>query len=269
MYSADNTPKGWVAPFGHPGIKACSQLLRDFRSVPRPSSPPGAKASTECPSLAPTKPTLHRNNQPGHNQQTRQPQPRHRPSHKAGPHSTHALTNAPEPCNSRRASPASLPNRETNRHGSDTHATAVTDHPKPTCNPANTPRHKRTPSRPACPGAHQNLIHSCQRPNTRHAQPEPRPTAVIPTQTHRSHRHGPRTCAHPRQTSTTSHAGPSPNARATRPQHRRVEPSWRWTGSNRRPPACKAGALPAELHPHTGTQNRAPYQAHQFRAQEP
>ncbi len=24
---------------------------------------------------------------------------------------------------------------------------------------------------------------------------------------------------------------------------------WRWTGSNRRPPACKAGALPAELHP--------------------
>ena len=24
---------------------------------------------------------------------------------------------------------------------------------------------------------------------------------------------------------------------------------WRWAGSNRRPPACKAGALPAELHP--------------------
>ena len=27
-------------------------------------------------------------------------------------------------------------------------------------------------------------------------------------------------------------------------------PWWRWTGSNRWPPACKAGALPAELHPH-------------------
>ena len=27
---------------------------------------------------------------------------------------------------------------------------------------------------------------------------------------------------------------------------------WRWTGSNRWPPACKAGALPAELHPQTG-----------------
>ena len=24
---------------------------------------------------------------------------------------------------------------------------------------------------------------------------------------------------------------------------------WRWAGSNRWPPACKAGALPAELHP--------------------
>ena len=24
---------------------------------------------------------------------------------------------------------------------------------------------------------------------------------------------------------------------------------WRWTGSNRWPPACKAGALPTELHP--------------------
>ena len=26
---------------------------------------------------------------------------------------------------------------------------------------------------------------------------------------------------------------------------------WRLTGSNRRPPACKAGALPAELNPHS------------------
>ena len=27
-------------------------------------------------------------------------------------------------------------------------------------------------------------------------------------------------------------------------------PWWRWGGSNSWPPACKAGALPAELHPH-------------------
>jgi hypothetical protein len=30
------------------------------------------------------------------------------------------------------------------------------------------------------------------------------------------------------------------------------EPWWRRTGSNRRPPACKAGALPAELRPRKG-----------------
>src|ERR1700722_11337850 len=40
-----------VAPFGYPWIKACSRLPMAFRSVPRPSSPPGAKASTECPSV--------------------------------------------------------------------------------------------------------------------------------------------------------------------------------------------------------------------------
>ncbi len=71
MYSDDDTPKGWVAPFGHPRIKACSRLPMAFRSVPRPSSPPGAKASTECPYRAPYAPdpsqkrpasaTMHRN----------------------------------------------------------------------------------------------------------------------------------------------------------------------------------------------------------------
>ena len=69
MDSCDDTPKGWVAPFGHPRINACSRLPVAFRSVPRPSSPPGAKASTECPSLArdpipgtsPETATMHRN----------------------------------------------------------------------------------------------------------------------------------------------------------------------------------------------------------------
>ena len=42
------SPCGGVAPFGHPRIKACSRLPMAFRSVPRPSSPPDAKASTEC-----------------------------------------------------------------------------------------------------------------------------------------------------------------------------------------------------------------------------
>ena len=63
-------PRGWVAPFGYPRIKACSRLPVAFRSVPRPSSPPGAKASTECPyhtpiqgmsRLTPDMPTMHGN----------------------------------------------------------------------------------------------------------------------------------------------------------------------------------------------------------------
>ncbi len=45
-------PARGVAPFGHPWITACSRLPRAFRSVPRPSSPPSAKASTRCPSRA-------------------------------------------------------------------------------------------------------------------------------------------------------------------------------------------------------------------------
>ena len=51
MHSARDTPKGWVAPFGHPRINERSPLPAAFRSVPRPSSPLGAKASTGRPSL--------------------------------------------------------------------------------------------------------------------------------------------------------------------------------------------------------------------------
>jgi hypothetical protein len=44
------SPCGGVAPFGDPRIKECSPLPVAFRSVLRPSSPLGAKASTKCPS---------------------------------------------------------------------------------------------------------------------------------------------------------------------------------------------------------------------------
>ena len=40
---------GWVSPFGHPRINACSLLPEAFRCLPRPSSALGAKASTSCP----------------------------------------------------------------------------------------------------------------------------------------------------------------------------------------------------------------------------
>jgi hypothetical protein len=39
-----------VPPFGHPRIAACLRLPEAFRSLPRPSSLPGAKASTVRPS---------------------------------------------------------------------------------------------------------------------------------------------------------------------------------------------------------------------------
>ena len=38
-----------VSPFGHLRIDACSRLPGAFRSLPRPSSALGAKASTSCP----------------------------------------------------------------------------------------------------------------------------------------------------------------------------------------------------------------------------
>ena len=38
-----------VAPFGDPGITASVQLPQAYRSLPRPSSPLGAKASTVRP----------------------------------------------------------------------------------------------------------------------------------------------------------------------------------------------------------------------------
>ena len=37
---------GRVSPFGHPRINACTRLPEAYRSVPRPSSALGAKAST-------------------------------------------------------------------------------------------------------------------------------------------------------------------------------------------------------------------------------
>jgi hypothetical protein len=39
----------WVAPFGHLRVKACLRLTEAFRSLPRPSSTPGAKAFTVRP----------------------------------------------------------------------------------------------------------------------------------------------------------------------------------------------------------------------------
>ena len=43
-----NDPR-WVAPFGNLRVEACLRLTEAYRSLPRPSSTPGAKASTVRP----------------------------------------------------------------------------------------------------------------------------------------------------------------------------------------------------------------------------
>ena len=45
---ARHDPRG-VAPFGNLRINACLRLPGAYRSLPRPSSPTDAKASTVCP----------------------------------------------------------------------------------------------------------------------------------------------------------------------------------------------------------------------------
>ena len=136
MYSDGDTPKGWVAPFGHPGIKACSQLPRAFRSVPRPSSPPGAKASTRCPSHAQTlastpqgasKPTMHRNHpRPQLTGRDAPPIPRQANTH----HLLSTHIHAPEHCSRTSTQSPRHPLAETTTcPGSDTHAGTATDTP--------------------------------------------------------------------------------------------------------------------------------------------
>jgi len=100
-------PEGWVAPFGHLRINACSQLPAAFRSVPRPSSPLGAKASTGRPSRA-------RHTHPS----------RHAPEASRPPP---ARRTKPRPTRQ----PATRPARDTARtarHRAHTHATANHSH---------------------------------------------------------------------------------------------------------------------------------------------
>jgi hypothetical protein len=56
----------------------------------------------------------------------------------------------------------------------------------------------------------------------------------------------------PKQKTETRFPHKRSNANRARPSarhHTAKTKWWRWTESNRRPPACKAGALPIELHP--------------------
>ena len=88
---------GWVAPFGYPRINACSRLPMAFRSVPRPSSPPGAKASTECPSRAHTAEPVRKTRQTPHHAREPATHPgspgTRRPPSRVTPHTKTALLN--------------------------------------------------------------------------------------------------------------------------------------------------------------------------------
>ena len=48
VFSARYRIKRWVSPFGNLRVNGCSPLTAAYRSVPRPSSPLTAKASTRC-----------------------------------------------------------------------------------------------------------------------------------------------------------------------------------------------------------------------------
>jgi hypothetical protein len=171
MYSAQDLHKGGVSPFGHPRINDRSHLPAAFRSVPRPSSPLGAKASTE------------------------------RPSH----------TYPPPPA--RRIQP----------------------------------HHQGTTRTTTCPIGQQQ--------HREHSQPTGKSAPQATTRYHQlffTMRNNNRKPQHPSQ----GIKGGFPEAPRTQP-HRPCRGSlaltWRRSDSNRRPPACKAGALPTELRPQRNT----------------
>ena len=89
----------------------------------------------------------------------------------------------------------------------------------------------------ARPATHQNPDSPCQRPYR---------GACSARAAHRATRHGPLRTRH--HTAPT----PSPSRETDPPQG---HPTWRRSDSNRRPPACKAGALPVELRPHISRQS--------------
>ena len=181
-------------------------------------------------------PAMHRNNQ---RRAVRRRRRTGNPAPWQLPHSYTHTFHAPEPCNHRHARPdasrGQLPSRvrqparqssRTPQANPQTRPAWRKPGPRPpeaSCAPRSAPEPdspvKRPPSMPCAPSpAHWQ-------------QPDPRDTKPISIPRHESR--------HP-----ISISGPDP--RSTQP-HR--YPAWRRSGSNRRPPACKAGALPAELRP--------------------
>jgi hypothetical protein len=195
------TLAGRVAPFGHPRIKTCWRFPGAFRSLPRPSSPPGAKASTGYPS----KRSISRP-QRAHAQGTPR---RRRVSPPVAIATSYARTDASASNRSMQPAPTSC------------------QRPLP-CKPALPPSGEMDGAGSASDGRCRRLFTNVK---------EPRPDASAPGKlvfrlSEVCERHAIAASALP-------------------PTHRVAGPRgwWSRTGSNRRPPACKAGALPTELRP--------------------
>ena len=168
MYSVCDTPKGWVAPFGHPGIKACSRLPRDFRSVPRPSSPPGAKASTRCPSHTQTK--THHAQEPSTPHDTHASQHTHKTHQSPQSHSKPTLITQhtfQTPLNTAAILAIGTMPPPQEQHSTPGQTPMPAQPRTPTHNPEPThtigARGQSHPRCPAHPETHQNLIHNQQR----------------------------------------------------------------------------------------------------------
>ena len=204
----------WVPPFGNSRIKACSRLPVTYRSVPRPSSPLSAKASTECPSCTSSLSFPMPASAPGtgHRQTST--------TRNALPLARNGIppkTFFSRPIRSRAVKPGNQ-GRQT-----DPLARLRIDLLSSQCQSTGRPD-RIAPLAGAGPAAKR--VSSWMR---KLQKPDPVATATRRNST-------PRLRAAP--------AEPGRAARAVAGNW------WSLTGSNRRHPACKAGALPAELRPH-------------------
>ena len=205
--------------------------------MPRPSSPPGAKASTRCPSLA------HRARMPQH---ARSPQT---------PPCTEAI-HRPKTPGSARFHPMAKPSLSTHFNALNA-AASSTLRPEAACAAAN-PR-SDTQAKPAADPL-ADPAQPLTQPGKTHRSvlrvqnaPEPDSQSTKNTRTSGPKRQTPPNSSDPAPKTQTLSLHDT--ARPAQPFGWRAQPAWRRTGSNRRPPACKAGALPTELRPHNRTRH--------------
>ena len=211
------TLKGRVSPFGNPRIKACSQLPTAYRSVPRPSSPLGAKASTRCPCQ-----TLDR-----FSHKPIQTRPKHPPRDKPKA----AAEQSPDETMTAVKSLAFLsPAIQTSKSRSLL------------------PEKTRTPRQPAGSPIH---ISNKTRPEDRNSVPKTLRTFSLAYRASRTLR----PCHAGYRLAGSSHRNRAQVGQRPVAQKNTTIRSpqgggwWSRTGSNRRPEACKATALPTELRP--------------------